>query len=554
MQTLTDAHWTELAAERASGGRVFTRLLGPTEVGFYWDGEFNGTADVTDHHAIAFTSPALRVDDPTADEARFRAVWIALKQRLPLLATRINESDGGNTLAFVVSEHRTKSIMPNEFEYVAHAEEGQTKAAIERGRNGVPRRLSRELCSSITVLRRSKTEYDLVLTTAHLIFDGMSSFFVARTLCDLLSRWPHSLETPPPDLRLRLSMSPSCDSLHPRHDMSPARLRWRRAIATVMSIQRVARLRGGQTIPSKRSPSTPHTPAISRDARASPLDAAQTRKILATCRAQGVTLGHALAVSAQLALSRIMRRRLDAGIISQEEWDTRRATPTMTGGPLNLRPHLAPRWLAAGGHTELVLAIGFFFAKLPYMPDAGAAGSYADALSSGRFWYRARMVRKQVDAQNRSPLFLEMTTASQPARIARCKSAVEALRAGRLGEKAVVPEPVIKDGDAPVFLHSGSSIGNVDPLCPFSFPMPQQEGKPEVETLRRVRSKMYLRCRPAELYLGAASVKGELQVYIFYDENVYDGKDVEEWLGEVREALLCYMCDGRADGALRARM
>ena len=68
-----------------------------------------------------------------------------------------------------------------------------------------------------------------------------------------------------------------------------------------------------------------------------------------------------------------------------------------------------------------------------------------------------------------------------------------------------------------------------------------------------MRSKMYLRCRPAELYLGAASVRGELQVYIFYDENVYEKKDVEEWLGEVRQALLTYLCDERSESA-KARL
>ncbi|VDC01217.1 unnamed protein product [Peniophora sp. CBMAI 1063] len=547
MAALTDGDWTELAAERPSGGRIFSRLLGPTEEGFYWDGEFNGTADVTDHHSISFTSQTLRIDDAAADEARFRAVWITLKQHLPLLATRIEESEGGNKLAFVVAEQRTRTIMPGEFEYIAEGDEHKTQTAVERGRNGIPRRLSRDLCAAITVLRRSETEYDLVMTTAHLIFDGMSSFFVARTLCDLLSRWPQSLEIPAPDLRLRLAMAPSCDSLHPRNDMSPARLRWRRAIATIINSNRVARLNGGHTIPNKRSTRTPFTPAISRDARAPPLDATYTRKALATCRAQGVTLGHALAVSAQLALSRVVRRRFEAGLVSQEEWDARRRTPTSTGGPLNLRPHLAPRWLAAGGHTELVLAIGFFFAKLPYMPDA-------DALTPGRFWYRARMVKKQAESYHRHPLFLEMSSAAQPARIERCRNAAKALREGKVSENAVVPDPAPKDGDFPVFLHSGSSIGNVDPLCPFSFPVPQQEGQPAVETLHRVRSKMYLRCRPAELYLGAASVKGELHVYIFYDENVYDAKDVEEWLDEVRKALVSYLCVEPRESAVKARL
>ena len=46
---------------------------------------------------------------------------------------------------------------------------------------------------------------------------------------------------------------------------------------------------------------------------------------------------------------------------------------------------------------------------------------------------------------------------------------------------------------------------------------------------------------PAELYLGALTLRGQLRMYIFYDRNVYEDGVVKEWLDEVRGAVLWYL-------------
>jgi len=49
-----------------------------------------------------------------------------------------------------------------------------------------------------------------------------------------------------------------------------------------------------------------------------------------------------------------------------------------------------------------------------------------------------------------------------------------------------------------------------------------------------------LRCRPTELYLGAATTRGQLHLHVFWDSNVYDDEMVAELLSEVKMATEFY--------------
>lgn len=52
---------------------------------------------------------------------------------------------------------------------------------------------------------------------------------------------------------------------------------------------------------------------------------------------------------------------------------------------------------------------------------------------------------------------------------------------------------------------------------------------------------MYPHALPAELYLGAATSRGRMNLYVRYDGNVFEEGVVTEWLDEVREAVLWYL-------------
>lgn len=51
----------------------------------------------------------------------------------------------------------------------------------------------------------------------------------------------------------------------------------------------------------------------------------------------------------------------------------------------------------------------------------------------------------------------------------------------------------------------------------------------------------HLHIRPAQLYLGTGSVRGQLNLYGIYDGHVFEEGVIKEWLGEVRGAVLWYL-------------
>lgn len=50
-----------------------------------------------------------------------------------------------------------------------------------------------------------------------------------------------------------------------------------------------------------------------------------------------------------------------------------------------------------------------------------------------------------------------------------------------------------------------------------------------------------LHVRPAELYLGALTSRGRMDMWVTYDRNVYEEGVAKEWLDEVRGAVLWYL-------------
>ena len=55
------------------------------------------------------------------------------------------------------------------------------------------------------------------------------------------------------------------------------------------------------------------------------------------------------------------------------------------------------------------------------------------------------------------------------------------------------------------------------------------------------KSGIHLHGRPAELYLSADSSHGRLNMYVFYDSNVFEEEVVTEWSNEIREAVIWYL-------------
>jgi hypothetical protein len=396
--------------------------------------------------------------DDSYSRDRLAAIWVSLKQQFPLLGAQVREYDNGDAVDFVVDEGRLGTLQ-DDFSFADAASADVVDAQIEVSLNG-PRQLSNDMLAHLAVFRERSAGgagaapvFHLVFVVAHLITDGMANNTLGRVFLERLASPTRSVS---PDLVARLEMVVAPEPLMLPRAFPPARQRWRRAIACVLYANAQRRLSGGHTLPSRATPRTAFTPARSRLVVVT-LPERESAAIVRACRAQGITFGHAYPVISQLAAARVLYRRYLRGELSAAEWAHRLRQPSHFGGPLNLRPFLAPDWLAAGGANEVNLCISFFFNTLPFMPrapgatsgdparvarDASGAPPLADLISPARFFARARIVKRQTDTFLRHPLFLELTLARTPSRGAHSRESLRFWRAVEAGEPVELPVPV----------------------------------------------------------------------------------------------------------------
>ncbi|KAF8440093.1 hypothetical protein L210DRAFT_2198980 [Boletus edulis BED1] len=592
--TLVDTHPTQ--------GRVFQRPLDVTELCFLWDGFFNGTADSSHHYELRLFNGAR--DAHLFSEANIARAWVSTKRRFPLAGALVrgadnaplrvatdSKADDSSGFAsephFIVREHDLAVLRPCDivFGQVTDAEEAQQHAAaILQG----PRLLSEESLVQLHVFRETGAErtdvLHLMILVAHCVTDGTATRTFARCLLDTLARGggPESGQVP---LEERLAMAISLVDLEPGHlcSLSPGIRRWRRAIGTVIFQLRMNMTQGGHTLPCRLTRSTPHTAARPGVVVSTSLTPAQTVVVIASCRLHGITFGNAYLALAQVAMTRVLYRRYLRGEISEEEWTYRRRQPHINGGPLSLRRYLDKAWFENGGGGEFMLCSSLYIYQLPFMTLGSTAERHKNVLSDGappfpdllsfdRFLHRARLVKKQATSLFNHPLFLELTRAAylDYIRITRLR----ALRWMQRTETAAVhgthnsdEDKVLAVTDNPtVWAHGGSSLGNVDLMSPSEYPLPPihplspfcptphpakagyvtppPPSDSEAETMAKIaveNLRVHLHTPPAELYLGANTSRGRMNMFVHYDGNVFEEGIVREWLDEVREAVLWYL-------------
>ncbi|KAI9566949.1 hypothetical protein HD554DRAFT_2220850 [Boletus coccyginus] len=575
--TLVDNHRTQ--------GRTFHRPLDELEIWFLWNGLFNGGTD-------GLQSCELRLRNGSQDahlfsEANIVRAWISTKRRYPLAAATVR----GFTSKphFVIREYDLAVLRPREivFGTVACAEEAQQRIrAILDG----PRPLSAELLMQLFVFREHDRTDVLHLMTlvAHCVTDRSANNTFVRCLLDTLARGG-AFEPAQLPLEDRLATATPSMERVPMHlrSLSPARRRWRRAVGIIIFQSKIAKRQGGHTLPCRLTRSTPHVPARTGVVSTS-LTHTQTAAVMANCRSHDITFGNAFLALAQVAMTRVLYRRYLRGEISEDEWEYRKRQPHISGGPLNFRPYLDKTWLAKGGGGEFMLSLALFFYSLPFMTLGKTAAQersqlrvlsdgappFSDLLTFDRFLHRTGLVKKQTAAFFGHPLFFEIIRAASLELIEHTR--LDALQwmkrvetADNHGIHGDPDDEVLAVTDIPmVWAFGGSSVGNVDmtspteyplpsthPLSPYSsVPHPHKAGyctprshspsASEVDTTPKVvveNSGIHIHARPAEFYLSADSSHGRLNMYVIYDNNVFEEGLVTEWLDEVREAVIWYL-------------
>lgn len=521
---------------RGPAGRAYRRALGQMEQCFYWDGQFAGTADTLQHII-------LRVDPATSNLENISRAWCVTKQRHPLLAARIEEHTYQEQ-DFVVEEQRLSSSLPGEISFDSVSSTDEAHEYADRIING-PRQITNDTLARLQVLRRTDDAraVHLLIQVAHLITDGMGNLALLRTLLEALSK---------PDIDVgsledRLWLARSSDAVKADKSQSVAKQRWHRIMGIVLVELRMAKHTGGHTLPRKVSAATPLTPARSRYLHTT-FTPSESKKIIQSCREQRVTFGNAYHVLGQVAMTRVLHRLYLARQISPEEWFFRQREPFMPGGPLNQRPFLDPEWYSCGGASTVNLAISFFYNRLPAIPGGtrpgveGQVPSHNQLLSRARFFYRARIMKAQANAFLRHPRHVDIHFARMPKRIESVAAHVEKWRALQRSDTSIglstQPISATEQAKGPNFVMAfgGSSMGSLESLLPLAYP--PKSPQPTIEVMA---SHTRLRTRPMELYLGAATFRGELNLYVHYDGNVYEDALVREWLDEIRSAVRWYL-------------
>ncbi|KAF4602488.1 hypothetical protein EYR40_005697 [Pleurotus pulmonarius] len=516
--------------------RVYERPLGHTELSFYHDSRLSGTSDTTRHVLVQ----AQDSQEPSLlSELNVARAWVDTKQYFPLLGSQFLVSPGGASGQFVVNEEDLRSYRSSEIHFLTVDSAHDAEALLLDLRHG-PRRLDSQTLAQVHILRRADLpfHYHVMIQVAHAITDGMSNIALLKYFMDSLCT-----VRPKPDLEERLGMALSSEELDPCLRLSLPRQRWIRAISEVIRTIRWDKLKGGHTLPQIQDPSASVAPPKSLLTRIS-LPEDMTKRIIATCRRHSLTFGHAYAVLAQIAITRILCRRYVQGHINQEEWEMRRRQPMYTGGPLNLRSYLDKEWLAKGGHATVGCAISFFWYTLPFMPLGLAANlsvgdnlpSFGELLSRDRFFLRTKFVKKQSNHTFRHPLFGSIVKQQARDRIQRVVEMLQNFEAMKATEGGTPPSKIPF-----VLSFAGSSMGNVESIEQYEYPSRKKDSVPQKPLLRIIATETYLRCRPGELYLGSATARNMLHMYVFFDGNIYEESVVDEWLKEIKDAAIWYL-------------
>ncbi|KAF9464774.1 hypothetical protein BDZ94DRAFT_1255858 [Collybia nuda] len=546
-------HWKISKGSFQYFNRTFERPLGLTELGFYWDGNFNGTADIIQHTIVAIEDPRL------VGVHNVTRTWIALKRQFPMLGSYISDNRRGKDgVTFVVEEDRLGVCSPDEIKFQVISSLQEAQGFVNKVVNG-KRSLSNALLARLFILTRTddKSHVHVLIHIAHCITDGMANTSLLKHFLDILSS-PSSHQSWIIEERLALAMA--SEDLVPKIN-NKARQRWYRAIGCILASLRTEQITGGHTLPRRITRQTLHTPARSATIMTS-FSTRDSAFIMHHCRKYGITFGNALPVLSQVALTRVLCRLFVSGHISDSEWEYRKREPMTTGGPLNLRPYLNQEWFGRGGFENVSLAISFFFHTLPFMPLGSATGirpgdpvpAFGHLLTQGRFLLRCNMIKQQAQRSVQHPRFLEILGARAQTRVNRLKGATMQWKSSGhsvldLRNISVKDQGIVH---GPVLSHGGSSLGNIDSFLPRDYPI--LRGTRDLRKLHLVSSHTTLHCRPGELYLGAATASQQLHLSVYWDVNTYEEVTVSEWLKEIKAAIQFYLVsNGSGDSTWEAQ-
>ncbi|KAH9926657.1 uncharacterized protein BXZ73DRAFT_102912 [Epithele typhae] len=530
----------------------YERKMGDSELSYFLPSRQAGVNDMYLHIGFSARPECMQ-------QARVRAAWAILRLRHPLLAARAETCDGlWDDVRFVYDAPSSPEAAFRAAEDGLLFRMGSKEDLLEEYLNG-PRTLSNTRLSCLFVsevlIAPEQTpgalrEYNLIISAAHFIGDGMSAHMLAHDLFSLLSgaahedallerlkeewsvRWagtPRESETILP-LALEESMLPSgpMSRLHAitaRVDFELSEVR----VVGGQIFPRRAAPAAASSLPNQTARQTTYTFEFSPE---------RTRAILTSCKSNRASVNSALFAICAAAWARFNSSgdrvsTFDAG------------TPTLMYSARSLRPPSATATAKdpdARGGSYFSLALGYFTVGLPSFLPADA-----DVAQAKAFWHRARAARAQCARAAAHPL-----TASRTREMARSRSE-RAQAFARMDDAATSllphPPPPTADvnlasllparGPASSAALLGLSLpGNLDALYARAYP-PSPTGD-EVE-IRPHTLTQGARLRKRGALLMAFTFQGQLRLCLGWDGEAFAEGVVEGFWAEILTCMSEFM-------------
>lgn len=225
-------HWEVSSNSSRCPHRIFERPLGLTELGFYWDGKFKGTADTLQHAIVEVENPhLLGVHNVTR-------TWIALKRQFPLLGSYLSDRRDRGQVVFVVEESRLDIFGPGEITFQDISSPREAQEFVDNVVNGEGL-LSDGLLARLFILARTdeKSHVHVLIHVAHCITDGIANANLLKNFLDILSSPPSH----PCNIEERLALAIASEDLVPKIN-NTARERWYHAIGHTLALIRMEKI------------------------------------------------------------------------------------------------------------------------------------------------------------------------------------------------------------------------------------------------------------------------------------------------------------------------
>jgi hypothetical protein len=226
---------------RDATSRTYERPLGLTELGFYWDSKFDGTADTLRYAVIDIGAPNFIPSTQLFSVENVTRTWIALKRQYPLLGAQLAERRQRKEVSFSVSQERLNNCTPQEISFqsisqLSLSSLGELEAIMEGMLNG-KRLLSDELLARLFILIHTGQDNRVcvLLHVAHCITDGIANANLMKSFLDTLSSKPSAIQW---DLEERLALAVASERLI--GDTNPKQ-KWHYAIGRTLASIRLER-------------------------------------------------------------------------------------------------------------------------------------------------------------------------------------------------------------------------------------------------------------------------------------------------------------------------